>query len=375
MKRLVKQPVDLARLGIKQVIQFVQKPIRRGPAGEAPGSLRVDPDAPIPVIKVMGYSDDECVEYQVKDVASLGEVLKPWPRKWIDVDGLGSEEIVRGIGDHFGLHPLALEDTVHVHQRAKSEDYGEYVYFVCRMVTLEEGKFVIEQVSLFIFPDLVLSFQERPGDCLEPVRERLRKSKGKIRFQSADYLAYAIIDALIDGYFPVLEKVGDDLEDLEELILENPTERLLQQVHQTKRELLTLRRAIWPIREAVNALMREDLQAISPDTRVFLRDCYDHSIQLVDLVENYRELASGLMDLYMTGVSNRMNEVMKILTIFATIFMPLGFIAGLYGMNFNTQSPYNMPELSWMYGYPFALALMLFTAVGLIMYFRRKQWI
>jgi magnesium transporter len=282
---------------------------------------------------------------------------------------------VRGIGDHFGLHPLALEDTVHVHQRAKSEDYGEYVYFVCRMVTLEEGKFVIEQVSLFIFPDLVLSFQERPGDCLEPVRERLRKSKGKIRFQSADYLAYAIIDALIDGYFPVLEKVGDDLEDLEELILENPTERLLQQVHQTKRELLTLRRAIWPIREAVNALMREDLQAISPDTRVFLRDCYDHSIQLVDLVENYRELASGLMDLYMTGVSNRMNEVMKILTIFATIFMPLGFIAGLYGMNFNTQSPYNMPELSWMYGYPFALALMLFTAVGLIMYFRRKQWI
>jgi len=375
MKRLVKQPVDLARLGFKQAVQFVQKPIRRGPVGEAPGSLRVDPDSPIPVIKVLGYNDDECVEYEVKDVASLGEVLKPWPRNWIDVDGLGSEEIVRGIGDHFGLHPLALEDTVHVHQRAKSEDYGDYVYFVCRMVTLEDGKFVIEQVSLFIFPDLVLSFQERPGDCLEPVRERLRKGKGKIRAHSADYLAYAIIDALIDGYFPVREKVGDDLEDLEELILENPTERLLQQVHQTKRELLTLRRAIWPIREAVNALMREDLEAISPDTRVFLRDCYDHSIQLVDLVENYRELASGLMDLYMTGVSNRMNEVMKILTIFATIFMPLGFIAGLYGMNFNTASPYNMPELSWMYGYPFALGLMVFTAVGLIVYFRRKQWI
>lgn len=375
MNRLVKKPVKFAKLGIEQALRLVQKPIRRGPAGGAPGSLRVDPDAPIPIIHVLGYNDDECVEYEVKDIASLDEVLRPWPRIWVNIEGLGSEEIVRGIGDRFNLHPLALEDTVHVHQRAKCEDYGEYVYFVSRMVTLQNGEFVIEQVSLFIFPNMILTFQERPGDCLEPVRERLRKGKGKIRQHSADYLAYAVIDALIDGYFPVLEKVGDDLEDLEEMILLNPTEKLLQQVHQTKRELLTLRRAIWPIREAVNALMRDDLLVITAETRVFLRDCYDHAIQLVDLVENYRELASGLMDLYMTGVSNRMNEVMKVLTIFATIFMPLGFIAGLYGMNFNTASPYNMPELSWAYGYPFALGLMLFTAVGLIVYFRRKQWI
>ncbi len=375
MKKLVKKPVRFAKQGLEQAFRFVQKPIRRGPAGEAPGSLRVDPDAPVPVIRVLGYNDDECVEYQVADVASLDEVMKPWPRNWIDVDGLGSEDIVRAFGEKFGLHPLALEDTVHVHQRAKTEDYGDYIYFVCRMVTLENDKFVIEQISLFIFPDLVLSFQERPGDCLEPVRERLRKAKGKIRQHSADYLAYAIIDAVIDGYFPVLEKVGDDLEDLEELILENPTEASRQQVHQTKRELLTLRRAIWPIREAINALMRDDLRVVTAETRVFLRDCYDHSIQLVDLVENYRELASGLMDLYMSGVSNRMNEVMKVLTIFATIFMPLGFIAGLYGMNFDATSPYNMPELRWFYGYPFALGLMLATAVGLMVYFRRKQWI
>ena len=375
MERLVKQPVIIAKKGIKEALRFVQKPIRRGPVGAPPGSLRVDPEAPKPEIRVLCYSETDFAEHCVASVDGLDPLLAPWPKRWIDVDGLGDETIIREIGARFGIHPLALEDTVHVHQRAKTEDYGDYVYFVSRMVTQVEGRFGIEQVSIFIFADTVLTFQERPGDCLEPVRERLRAGRGTIRKHPADYLAYAIIDALIDGYFPVLEGVGDTLEDLETEILLEPTEALVQQVHAVKRELLTLRRSIWPIREAVNALMREELKVITPDTRVFLRDCYDHSIQLVDLVENYRELSSGLMDLYLTGVSNRMNEVMKVLTLIATIFMPLSFIVGLYGMNFDTSSPWNMPELSWKYGYEFAWLIMLLTAGALGVYFRRKQWI
>lgn len=375
MKRLVKKPVRYAREGLEHAIRFVQKPIRRGPAGAPPGSLRLDPDAPKPIIRVLGYNDTEFAEHTLEDLAEFDALVAPWPKHWIDVDGLGSEPVIRAIGERFGIHPLSLEDAVHVHQRAKTEDYGDYVYFVSRMVTLRDQTFMIEQVSVFIFANTILTFQEHPGDCLEPVRERLRKGGGKIRQHTADYLAYSIIDALIDGYFPVLEKVGDRLEDLETEVILNPNEDLMHTIHQVKRELLTLRRAVWPIREAVNALMRDDLKVISPETRVYLRDCYDHAVQLVDLVENYRELSSGLMDLYLTGVSNRMNEVMKVLTIIATIFMPLSFIAGVYGMNFNTQSPLNMPELNWKYGYAFALSLMLMTAGALTVYFRRKRWI
>lgn len=375
MSDLVNFPIDLARTGLRHAFKIVQKPIRRGPAGEPPGSIRIDPDAPKPQIHILCYNDDSFEEHSVEDVSDLDDLLAPWPKRWIDVDGLGSEDIIREIGERFSLHPLALEDTVHVHQRAKTEDYGDYVYFVSRMVTLKEDTLIIEQVSIFIFRDTVITFQERPGDCLEPVRERLRRGRGAIRRHTSDYLAYAIIDALIDGYFPVLERVSDALEDLEDRILLDPTEALIQEVHHAKRELLTLRRSIWPIREAVNALMREELKVITSDTRIFLRDCYDHSIQLVDLVENYRELASGLMDLYLTGVSNKMNEVMKVLTLIATIFMPLSFIAGVYGMNFNTDSPYNMPELSWTYGYIFCWCLMILTAGTFMVYFRRKQWL
>ena len=359
----------------RQAAKHKRRRYRRGTPGAPPGTFVVDPEAPPTLVRVIAYGPDEFLEQPVQELRSLSDLRKKWPVVWVNVDGLGDEKLLRDIGDIFGLHPLALADVTNVPQRAKVEQYGRQLFIVTRMAHAGE-ELETEQLSLFLGEGFVLTFQERPGDCLDPVRDRIRKSTGKVRTTGADYLAYAVIDAVIDNCFPVLEQYGERIEALEDRVIANPEARLVGYIHAAKRDLLTLRRAVWPQREALNWLLREEFPLITDDTRLYLRDCYDHAAQIIDILETYRELASGLLEAYMSSLSNRMNEVMKVLTIIATIFIPLSFFAGLYGMNFNTdKSPWNMPELSWYLGYPFALMLMAAVAVGMLFYFRRKGWL
>ncbi|NIP80621.1 MAG: magnesium/cobalt transporter CorA [Gemmatimonadetes bacterium] len=348
---------------------------RRSPVGSAPGTLISHPDAAPPVIRVMGYGEDRFEELTAEAAADVAGLAGRWPVLWIDVEGVGDAEAVEAIGEAFGLHRLALEDVVNVHQRPKVEEYPDHLFAVARMATLDD-RVDTEQVSLFLGPGWVLTFQERPGDAWEPVRERLRAGRGRIRGAGADYLFYALLDALVDNFYPLLEEFGIRLELLEEAVIDDPREELVGVIHAARRDALALRHALWPMREAVGQLYREEFGLVSDETRIYLRDAYDHTIQVIDLLENYREMASALLDVYLSSVSHRMNEVMKVLTIIATIFIPLTFIAGIYGMNFDPDaSPLNMPELGWYWGYPAVWALMIVVTIGLIFYFRRRRWL
>lgn len=349
---------------------------RRAQPGAAPGTLTVDPEAPRPVIKLMAYGPERFVERDIAHVDDLREFVGHWPVCWVNVDGLGDALTLERLAALFQLHPLAMEDVVNTHQRAKVDQFGELTFIVTHMVELSDH-FQTEQVSLFLGPNFVITFQERPGwDCLEPVRERIRKQVMRVREAGPGYLTYAILDAVIDHYFPVLEAYGERLEALEDRIVGRPERGVVTEVHSVKRELLYLRRAIWPQRESLNTLVRDDIPHISAETRLYLRDVYDHAVRIIDLVETYREVCSDLMDLYLSSISNRMNEIMKVLTVISTIFIPLTFVVGVYGMNFNTQvSPWNMPELNWYFGYPLCLALMAVITVGQFVFFWRKGWI
>lgn len=336
----------------------------------------VDPAAKKPVLRVMAYSPTEYLEQGITDVSQLREILDRWPVTWIDVEGVGDAQVVKQLGDLLALHSLALEDAVHMHQRAKIEQYDNHLFIVARTVLMNHS-IETEQVSLFVGAKFVLTFQEdRPGDPFEPVRVRIRKAASRIRGTGADYLAYTLIDAIIDSYFPVLEMLGERMEDLEDEILLRPSTNAVKRIHETKRELLTLRRAVWPLREAMNTLVRDEMPLIGNETRLHLRDCYDHAVRIIDFVETYRELGADLMDLYLSSVSQRMSEVMKVLTIISTIFIPLTFIAGLYGMNFNTErSPWNMPELNWYWGYPLVIVTMAVISIAMLLFFIRKGWL
>ena len=348
---------------------------RRTSPGAPPGSLVVDPQAPLPIIRVIAYGSEAVHEELVEDVSRIGSYLGRQPVTWVNVDGLGDAAVIRKLGEIFGIHRLALEDIINSHQRAKVDQYDNHLFVVGRMVEMADHV-ETEQLSLFLGKSYVLSFQERVGDAFDPVRERIRKAGGRVRNAGPDYLAYALIDAFIDNYFPVLEKYGERLESIEEDVLSRPEPVLVSRMHEVKRDLLTLRRAIWPLRETINSLVREPSPFISDETRVYFRDCYDHTIQIIDLLENYRDVASGLMEVYLSSVSNRLNEIMKILTMFTAFFIPLSLIAGIYGMNFNTaRSPFNMPELNWYFGYPFVLGLMAAVALGMVTFFRRKGWL
>lgn len=329
-----------------------------------------DPLSPPPVIHVMAYGGDRLEERTVANVENVREFLEKWPVTWINVDGLGDADVIRRLGEILRLHALALEDVVNLHQRAKVEQYQDQLFIVVRMIQERDPR-ATEQVSMFLGPNFVVTFQESlPGDSFEPVRERIRVGKGQIRERGSDYLAYALIDAAIDSFFPALEALGERVESLEEETLTRATRSTLNRVHETKHELLSLRRAIWPAREALHTLARDPSPLVSDETRIYFRDCYDHTIQLLDLLETYRELGSDLRDLYISSVSNRMNEIMKVLTIISTIFIPLSFIVGLYGMNFET-----MPELHWRYGYAFVWGLMIAVVVFMLYFFHRKGWI
>jgi len=348
---------------------------RRARPGSAPGSLVHDPEAPRPEIAAIAYGPDDLVQEKIRDPGGVEPLLERWPVTWINVDGLGDLEVLRRIAEVFGIHRLALEDVLNVHQRPKVEEYGEQIFVVARMVRRAEH-LQGEQLSLFLGRRFVLTFQERKGDVFDPVRERIRQGKGRIRKVGPDYLAYALLDAVVDGYFPVLESYGEELERLEDEVLLRPAPGVIPKIHAVKRDLLWIRRAVWPLREAVGSLSREGSALVTDETRVYMRDVQDHAIQLLDLVETDRELVSGLMDVYLSSLSNRMNEVMKVLAVIATIFIPLTFVAGIYGMNFDASaSPWNMPELAWRYGYPACLLAMAGLAAGLVVYFRRKGWI
>lgn len=355
-----------------RVDYFYDKP------GSLPGTLSIKSDASPPTIVLIDYNQADAIRKQVATPEDCAPYLDTESVSWIEVLGLGSENILQRLGQVFKLHPLILEDVVNVPQRSKVEDYEEQLVIIAQMVMPNESAagFYSEQVSFILGKHYLLTIQEEPEhDCFEPVRMRIRNKKGTIRSSGADYLAYTLIDAIIDGFFPVLEAYGEQIEDLEEEVVANPTHQTLQKIYQARRELLALRRAIWPQRDAINCLLRDGSELISDDVRVYLQDCYDHAVQVIDMVEIYRELASGLMDFYLSAVGNRMNEVMKLLTMISTIFIPLTFLSGVYGMNFNTEvSPLNMPELNWYWGYPLSLAAMAAIASGLVFFFWQRDW-
>lgn len=327
-------------------------------------------------VSVFAYGLNDFIEGPLTDVKKLPEIISDWPVTWVHVVGFKNVDLLERLGALLDLHHLALEDVVNLDQRPKIEDYGKKLFVVVRMIESLDTRLESDQLSIFLLENCVISFDNDPGDCLEPVRERIRKGRGHMREHGSDHLLYAIIDTVIDAYFPLLEKFGERLETLEASILTDPKRELIVELHNLKRDLLTMRRAIWPLRDVVNSMIRDTYPSISEGTRIYLRDCYDHSVRIIDLIENYRQVASDLMDVYLSSVSNRMNEVMKVLTVISTIFIPPTFIAGIYGMNFNTEiSKYNMPELNWPYGYPVCLGLMLIMTIGVLVYLYRRGMI
>ena len=291
---------------------------------------------------------------------------------WINVDGLHEVDIIEKTGAYFGIHPLVLEDILHTGQRPKTEDFGDYIFTVVKMLfyDVQKEEIVAEQMSMILGPRYVISFQETQGDVFDPNRERIRNGKGRIRKAGADYLAYVLIDAIVDQYFVILENLEERIESLEEELITNPIPETLQMIHKLKGLMIFLRKSVWPLRELVNSLERGESSLIAESTGIYLRDVYDHTIEVIETIETFRDMVSGMLDIYLSSVSNRMNEVMKVLTIIATIFIPLTFIVGIYGMNFKY-----MPELEWHIGYPVALAVMLLIEAFLLLYFRRKKWL
>jgi magnesium transporter len=341
--------------------------------GLAPGTAIYlgEPSDEASRITLLDYDEERMTERVLEAAAETFPYRDSASVSWINLDGLHDVESVEAIAGHFGLHPLAVEDIVHTGQRSKAEEYENSLFIVLRMLSYDEGANGVEdeQVSLVLGPDFVLSFQQRNGDVFDGVRERIRSNKGRIRRARADYLAYSLIDAVVDQYFVVLERLGEQVEALGEEISERATPKKLEEIRRLKREFLLLRKSIWPLREVMSGIQRGESPLFDEHTLIYLRDVYDHTIQVIDTVETYRDMMAGLLDVYMTSVSNRMNEVMKVLTIIATIFMPLAFVAGLYGMNFT-----NMPELSWRFGYFGALGVMGAIALGMLSYFKRKGW-
>ncbi len=323
-------------------------------------------------IQIIDYDEHSLVEAQLSSV----EECIPYKNKptvtWFNIDGVHDVSMLEKLGDCFGLHRLVMEDIMNTDQRPKIEDYGDYLYIVLKMLSHGKGgEIVTEQISIILGAGFVLSFQEGiAGDVFDGVRERLRNGKGRIRKEGADYLAYTLLDTIVDNYFVVLEKLGDRIESLETELIENPAQKTVQKIYQLKRELIFLHNAVWPLREVVNAFGKRESSLIKDTTAPYIRDVYDHVIHVIDSVDIYREMLSGMLDMYLSSVSNRLNQVMKVLTVIATIFMPLTFIVGLYGMNFK-----HMPELEWRWGYPAVLGLIIVIVIFMLLYFKRKKWL
>ena len=342
--------------------------------GSEPGTLSIEPDAHPSRIVLIDYSPDHAVRKSDLTPNGLLQYLGTNTVSWMDIQGLGSEEVLKQVGEIFKLHPLLLEDVVNVPQRAKIEDYHDHVMVLAHRVrpNREEDGFESEQVSFVLGKQYLLTFQEADmTDRFDPVRDRIRTNQGKVCHRGADYLFYLLIDMLIDEYFPLLEDYEERIEALEDTIIHNPSGELMEEIYHIRRELLALRRLIWPLRHVMNVLLRDTTNTlVASDVRIYFRDCYDHIIQVLDIIEAYRELAASLMEVYMTSMSNKMNEVMKFLTVISTIFIPLTFIAGVYGMNFK-----HMPELDSRWGYWITWGIMLFIAGGSLFFFWRRGWL
>ena len=345
---------------------------RHPDVGARPGTLIIEDDAPPSKIRMISYDEGEVLETDITTADELSAAFDPDNVTWVDVQGFGNKPMINRIGEVFSIHPLAMEDVVNMPQRPKAEAYENQVLIITRMVRMKgAGDVDMEQVTVVLGKNYLLTFQERYGDVLDPVRRRIRTGKGRpIRQNGPGYLSYVIVDTIVDGYYPVVEALGDHLEQLENAVMTDPSNELLRELNRTKNMLVNLRRAIWPQREAVNSLIRLDNALMGDEVRLFLRDTYDHCVQTAEVIEMYREMAAGLMNTYLTSIANRTNEVMKVLTIMASIFIPLTFLAGIYGMNFE-----HMPELHVRWAYPAVWITMLATASGMIAYFWRKGWI
>jgi len=343
-------------------------------AGHVPGELVHVGEKKVDEVKVSVIDYDD-KNFQEKIIANIEELLpfKDTPTvTWININGLHDVDFIEKIGNNFEMHPLTLEDIVNTGQRPKYEDFDQYIFVTLKILMFDEEKkeIISEQVSLVFGANFVISFQEIEGDVFNPIRERIRNAKGRIRKMGPDYLAYSLLDAVVDNYFSILEKFGEKIEGMEEDLIANPTPQTLQAIHDLKRDAIFLRKSVWPLREVAGGLDRSESILIKKETHIFLRDVYDHTIQVIDTIETFRDMVSGMLDIYLSSVSNRMNEVMKVLTIFAAIFIPLTFMAGVYGMNFEF-----MPELKWKWGYFALLGLMAVVGFGMLFHFRRKKWI
>jgi magnesium transporter len=343
-------------------------------AGLPPGSLVHIGEQKTDVMKfsVLDYDEQNCSETILSRIEQCFVYRDRPSITWLDIEGVHDIHALEKIGQCFGLHPLVVEDILNTDQRPKIEDYGDYLYIVLRMLTngSEKGEISSEQVSLILGENFVLSIQEgAKGDVFDSVRTRIRSSKGQIRKLGADYLAYSLIDAVVDNYFIILERIGERVESLEETLISDPGQETLHLIHNLKREMIYLRKSVWPLREVVSGMQRRDSILIRESTGYYLRDVYDHTIQVIDTVETFRDMLSGMLDIYLSSISNRTNAVMKVLTVIATIFIPLTWIAGVYGMNFK-----NMPELGWRYGYLASWIAMIFVALGMVIYFKKKKW-
>jgi magnesium transporter len=343
-------------------------------AGSAPGTLVFVGEKKVEKVtfKIIDYDADNLQE---TEVTSIEECLAYREKKsvtWINISGLHDVEIIEKLGEKFNLHPLLMEDIVNTEQRPKLEDYDDYLFVILKMLYAEGENHVIqhEQISLIVTPSVVISLQEKEGDVFDPIRQRIRKGKGRIRKCGTDYLAYALIDTVVDHYFKVFEEFGEKIEVLQEEVLANPSPEILQTIQNLKREMIFIRKSIWPLREIISGLQRIESALIKEDILPYLRDVYDHTIQVIDTAETFRDMLSGMLDIYLSSVSNKMNEVMKVLTIMATIFIPLTFIAGIYGMNFEF-----MPELKWPWSYPLLWVVLIAIFVVMVFWFKRKKWL
>jgi len=342
--------------------------------GLSPGSLVYTGEKKMDKVKieVIDYNEAGYKELEVKNIKECLKFKEKSTVSWLNIVGISQADIIKRLGQLYNFHPLVLEDILHVKQRPKMEDYGNYIFIILKMIYYDSqsNEITVEQISLLLGQNYIISFQERVEDVFDLVRDRIKSGKGKIRKMKSDYLAYSLIDAVVDHYFFILEKLGDEIENLEDELMREPTPKTMNKINKFKRELIYLRKSVWPLREVISGLQRSETKLIAKTTGIFLRDVYDHTIQIIDTIETFRDIVSGMLDTYLSSISNRMNEVMKVLTIIATIFIPLTFIAGVYGMNFE-----RMPELHWPFGYLFVWAVMITMGVLMVVYFKRKKWL
>jgi magnesium transporter len=347
---------------------------RMGQTASAPGSVKyVGIERKTPVsLDLINYNESSFAENHPGSIAECMPLDESGQVKWLNISGVHNEKIIQEIGENFSIHPLVMEDVANTTQRPKIEDHGDYIFMILKMAYMkpEEKELQVEQVSLLIGRNYVISLQEKEGDILDSIRDRLRNNKGRLRKMGPDYLMYSILDSIVDNYFSVIEYIGEKMEETEEQLLKSASRDTMNSIYHLKRELMFLHKSIWPMREVINSLQRDDYDLIDKTTFLYLRDVYDHTIQVAETLEIFREMSSGMLDLYLSTVSNRLNEVMKVLTIFAAAFIPLTFIAGVYGMNFKY-----MPELEWRYGYAIWWAVIIIITIFMFVFFKKKKWL